>query len=488
MSCPEDDTLIALVERTLAPDAMATLAEHVDGCERCRATVGHLAAVDGERTPRAVGRYQLEDRIGAGGMGVVWKAWDPMLERRVAIKLLRPDVGEHGTARLLREARALAQLQHPNVVAVHDVGEVAGEVFLATELVDGQALDRWQPGRAPDELVAVYVQAARGLAAAHAMGLVHRDVKPSNLLVAHDGRVRVGDFGLVGRPRGHGTEDREGQLTLDGDVVGTPAYMAPEQRSGAPLDARVDQFALCVALAEALTGERPHADATASDLRALRPVEAPWVAIARGLARDPAERFATMTELADALAAHGAPRRTRIGALPWLVAAAGGAVAVVAVTVAMTGSPGGVVASPAIATGDASLAPPIAVAMYADAMNLTDAPPTDATLIDARPPLDAAVHRHPKPREPIVLGAEFVVIPSGLAECDAHQEAVIRLASCATIPDITRATLRDAIVQIHGQTISPAVLGDANARGLRAHGCELMRESVEKLAKGLGCR
>ena len=132
-------------------------------------------------------------------MGVVWAAWDPMLERRVAIKLMRPEVGEHGPARLLREARALAQLQHPNVVAVHDVGEHEGEVFLATELVDGEPLDRWQVGRGADAIVEIYVQAARGLAAAHAIGLVHRDIKPSNIFVAKDGRARVGDFGLARR-------------------------------------------------------------------------------------------------------------------------------------------------------------------------------------------------------------------------------------------------------------------------------------------------
>ena len=303
-SCPGDDTLIALVEHVLDPTRVAALADHVDGCERCRSTIGHLVAVDSKPKSSQVGRYHLEEQLGAGGMGVVWAAWDPKLERRVAIKLLRPEVGEHGPARLIREARALAQLQHPNVVAVHDVGEHDGEVFLATELVDGEPLDRWQRAHSTGEILDAYIQAARGLAAAHAMGLVHRDVKPSNILVARDGRVRVGDFGLArlgpgeaASPRGElGVAD---VLTREGDVVGTPAYMAPEQRAGKPVDGRADQYALCVALAEALGGKRPDPDAPADTLGAIDPQLAR--SLARGLRRDPLARFPDMNALAEAL-------------------------------------------------------------------------------------------------------------------------------------------------------------------------------------------
>ncbi|MBK9034335.1 MAG: protein kinase [Myxococcales bacterium] len=300
VACPGDETLLAFVEHALPAERAAALTDHVDACARCRVTLGHLAAVEGG-APTQVGRYRLEERLGAGGMGVVWAAWDPMLERRIAIKLLRPEVGPQGAARLLREARALAQLQHPNVVAVHDVGEHAGEVYLATELVDGEPLDRWQRGRSPGAIVDVYVQAARGLAAAHAMGLVHRDVKPSNIFVARDGRARIGDFGLA---RGAGASPpsalaASGVVTQDGAVVGTPAYMAPEQRAGRPVDGRADQFALCVALAEALGGARPAADSRSLDAAIPAPIAAVLV---RGLAGDPDARFADTTALAEALA------------------------------------------------------------------------------------------------------------------------------------------------------------------------------------------
>ncbi len=316
-SCPGDDTLIALVEHVLDPSRVATLADHVDGCERCRATIGHLVAVDSKPKPSQVGRYLLEEQLGVGGMGVVWAAWDPSLERRLAIKLMRPEVGELGPARLLREARALAQLQHPNVVAVHDVGEHDGEVFLATELVDGEPLDRWQRAHSTAEILDAYIQAARGLAAAHSIGLVHRDVKPSNILVARDGRVRVGDFGLARRGPHEGTGPREGMgvadvLTHEGAIVGTPAYMAPEQRAGKPVDGRADQYALCVALAEALGGKRPDPDAPAETLGAIDAHIAH--SLARGLRRDPLARFPDLDALAEALLTRPS-RRTH---LPWI--------------------------------------------------------------------------------------------------------------------------------------------------------------------------
>jgi eukaryotic-like serine/threonine-protein kinase len=310
VACPDDSELAAFVERTLNGANRDAVERHLDACPGCRETIAHLAAT-AEGQPHRIGRYRLDRVIGSGGMGVVWQAWDPALERGLAIKLLRPEAtSKLGSARLVREARALARLQHPNVIAIHDVGELAGDLFIATELVDGESMDRWQRGRAPGELIAAYAQAARGLAAAHRLGLVHRDVKPSNILVGRDGRVRVGDFGLATRaPDAAPTEPGGGRpgtpdpsLTYDGAVVGTPAYMAPEQRDGTPVDARADQFSLCLALAEALVGERPASDATAAELAA-RGIAAPWQAIARGLATRPADRYPDLGPLIAALAA-----------------------------------------------------------------------------------------------------------------------------------------------------------------------------------------
>jgi hypothetical protein len=229
-----------------------------------------------------LGRYRLERRLGAGGMGVVFAAHDPELERKVALKVLRGDAGRPaaGQARLLREAQAMARLQHPNVVAIHDVGQVDGRVFVAAEYIDGWNVRQWLAlgGRGWREVVRVYLEAGKGLAAAHAAGLVHRDFKPDNVLVARDGRVRVTDFGLA--------------LTLSapaaaapaggGKVAGTPAYMSPEQRAGAPVDARSDQFSFAAALREGLPGRVP---------RRIRRV------LARALATDPERRYPTLPGL-----------------------------------------------------------------------------------------------------------------------------------------------------------------------------------------------
>ncbi|MGE5182246.1 MAG: protein kinase domain-containing protein, partial [Acidobacteriota bacterium] len=325
-ACPSDEQLVRMVEGALADESLAHLEQHVAGCERCAALVGELGAVGRGEQPRSVGRYQLDRRIAAGGMGEVWAAWDPQLERDVAIKLVKPERADDSTERerLLREARALAKLTHPNVLAVHDVGEQDGEVFLATELVPGDTLAS-RGGASCDwrALARLYVQAARGLAAAHAVGLVHRDVKPANLLVGADGRVRVGDFGLaVKETRESGPIDpagltvrsdartaRDPQVTAPGAIAGTPAYMAPEQRLGVPPDARCDQFALCVALVEGSCGRRPAAAiepaqliAFVSERRAREPeLDAMCTLLSRGLAFEPDERFESMTALADAM-------------------------------------------------------------------------------------------------------------------------------------------------------------------------------------------
>jgi serine/threonine protein kinase len=342
-----------MVEGVLNNESLAAIEAHVDSCEQCAAVIANLGALDSAGAkPRVVGRYQLDRRIGGGGMGEVWAAWDPQLRRDIAVKLVKPERADDGreAERLKREARALARLGHPNVLAVYDVGDIDGEVFIATELVVGDTLAS-RGGANADwrELVRLYAQAARGLAAAHDAGLVHRDIKPANLLIGTDGRVRVADFGLAVRSytpspvaptevAGHADE----RITQTGYIAGTPAYMAPEQRLGEPADARADQYALCVALAEGISGRRPPLDINAEAMVAFvgerRPreddLDRVCAVIARGLSIVREERLPDMTQLANALEACLAPapsttktpittRRSRTLLIVGLAAAAG---------------------------------------------------------------------------------------------------------------------------------------------------------------------
>jgi len=161
--CPPDEAVAAFIEHALPPADRARLEGHLDRCEVCRAALGHVVSTAPPAAPRMIDRYRLDAPLGAGGMGAVYQAWDPALERAIAIKLLHPELQDaQGRERALREARALARLQHPNVIAIHDVGEHDGDVFIAMELVDGEPLDRWSRGRAPAVVIAAYVQAARG--------------------------------------------------------------------------------------------------------------------------------------------------------------------------------------------------------------------------------------------------------------------------------------------------------------------------------------
>ena len=297
------------------------------------------------RLASRVGRYILLDEIGRGGMGVVYSAFDPELERRIAVKVIDsarvsgsdPSQGER---RLIREAQAIARLSHPNVIHVYDVGKSDDDVFVAMELIDGQTLKAWAAqGRSWREILAVYCQAGRGLAAAHAAGLVHRDFKPENVLVDHVGaardvRARVLDFGLARAPeqlQGAPTEPsltssgKLERLTLTGAVAGTPAYMSPEQFEGKELDAASDQFSFCVALLEALDGQRPFIADNFAELFLAVVHEDPrppppdstvptWLreAILRGLAKDPSTRYGSMNELLAALERDPARLRKRI--------------------------------------------------------------------------------------------------------------------------------------------------------------------------------
>ncbi len=287
-----------------------------------------LAASDGgldlALAPGAViGRHVVVGRLGAGGMGVVYAAHDPELDRKIALKLVLPgsDSDGGGRSRLLREAQALARLSHPNVVAVHDVGTHGDRVWIAMEFVAGHTLSAWAElrPRRTSELVRVLLHAARGVAAAHAAGLVHRDLKPDNMMIGDDGRLRVMDFGLA-HGRGHAPASDPSrpalsqQLTRVGAVQGTPAYMAPEQWEGADTTAAADQFAWSVTAWELLHGERPFAGDTLPALAANvcagnrrrpppgRRVPA-WLRriIERGLAVQPAQRWPSMTALIAAL-------------------------------------------------------------------------------------------------------------------------------------------------------------------------------------------
>jgi tetratricopeptide (TPR) repeat protein len=322
---------------------------------------------DGE-LPRgsSLSRYVILGRLGSGGMGIVYAAHDPELDRRIALKVLRhagdSEVGAVRRTRLLREAQAMARINHPNVIAVHDVGAVGNRVFVAMELIEGVTLDVWlaQRDRTSAEVVAAFVQAGRGLAAAHAKGLVHRDFKPENALMGTDGGVRVLDFGLAqaeGSPSVDSlppdgpvaSSDALGSvppatssgrlsdpLTRVGALVGTPWYMSPEQLRGKRADARSDQWSLAAALHEGLFGEHPFACPEDLDVQTLRlrmdagarrevpPATLARVtprvraALSRALAIDPKERFPSVADFISAL--EPPPSRSR-----WLVASLLGA-------------------------------------------------------------------------------------------------------------------------------------------------------------------
>jgi eukaryotic-like serine/threonine-protein kinase len=412
-ACPPDRELVELVEGRLAGSAAARLSEHVAGCSACGAffavlSTGERAAggttattariaravLEGRGAPAtgeilgrgaSIGRYLILSLLGRGGMGEVYAAYDPELDRRVAVKLLHTARGAEGARRrLTREARALGKLSHPNVVQVHDVGEHEGDVFVAMELVDGPSLDAFcegPPQPSWEEVLAAYLDAARGLAAAHEKGIVHRDVKPSNLLRGKDGRVRVADFGLAaaraddaspGREAGDASADApdaapgraaggdvtpleetipalsdsddDAQLTATGAILGTPLYMAPEQYEGL-VSAASDQHSLCTALYQGLYGVLPFELQPGARLFAILtrknagPPPAPpagtlvppriFRALARGLAPRPEDRFPSMDALAAALRAEPDARRGS----GWRAAAVGAA-AVIAVAAA----------------------------------------------------------------------------------------------------------------------------------------------------------
>ena len=267
-----------------------------------------------------IGRFVVLSELGRGGMGVVLSAYDPELDRRIALKILHSQSASSTEARtrMLREAKAMAKLRHPNAVTVYEVGTHGEQVFLAMEFAEGGSLVDWlTKPRSSNEVLMAFVAAGRGLAAAHTAGMVHRDFKPGNVLIGADGRVQVTDFGLVGTSSGDASGDDlqgDANLTQTGAVLGTPAYMSPEQHGGEGLDARTDQFSFCVALWEALYGERPFPGRNIAQIRAAlvgdhRPTPPSasrvpkWLVriLRRGLERDPNDRFASMDKLLEEL-------------------------------------------------------------------------------------------------------------------------------------------------------------------------------------------
>ena len=332
----------------------------IDGPDRVRTRAKVLAGLfpdvsgGAEPPPPLAGRFEFVRSLGAGAMGEVVLARDLELGREVALKRLtahsRDD--DHRRQRILREARALAKIHHPHVVTLFDAQVHEGDVLLAMEYVDGPTLDAWVQRDPPIRQIVEHLQqAALGLAAIHRAGLVHRDVKPSNILVGLDGRVRVADLGLARietiavQPSGSEAPDPVGDrptsrtqpesMTRTGALVGTPAYMAPEQLAGGPADARADQFAFGVTMYEAVHGVRPFAGDTAETLaQAIRAGDRRppkpgrrvpgWLlrVLDRTLAPLAKDRYASMDEVVEALSA-GRRRRTRVVLLAAVVASAG---------------------------------------------------------------------------------------------------------------------------------------------------------------------
>lgn len=296
---------------------------------------GVRAGAQAAATAHRIGRYVILRTLGQGGMGVVYAAYDEELDRRVALKVLHSAASssQELRQRMLREAQALARISDPHVIHVYEVGEISGQVFLAMEFVNGTTLEGWQKAmpRSWQETLRMYIKAGRGLQAAHAAGLVHRDFKPENVLIGDEGRPRVADFGLA-RLEGSLLFDEgaptmppvpasdisptplQASLTQAGSIMGTPLFMSPEQHQGLLTDARSDQFSFCVALFEALYNQLPFRGATLAAVRykiftddVERPPESSPVppsvlaTLLRGLASAPGNRFPSMSDLLTAL-------------------------------------------------------------------------------------------------------------------------------------------------------------------------------------------
>ena len=322
--------------------------------------------------PPSIGRFCVARLLGRGGMWSVYEGHDPELERRVALKLLHPNLSLEHQIRLRREAQALARVTHENVVRVYEVGEHEERMFVAMELIEGQPLREWQSGGGRDwrVLISAYTQAGRGLAAAHERDLIHRDFKPANAIMGDDGVVRVLDFGLARIVNAPETVESprtpapvtptllETRITVTGTTLGTPVYMSPEQMLGQPLTAASDQYSFCVSLYEALYGELPYQAKTSAELAdkmlqgELEPPTSTavprrvYTALARGLSSRPASRHASMEALCEALEAAIRPPRRWLGVAALALVVGGGATAVAA------GTPDHVASAPGLCDDD----------------------------------------------------------------------------------------------------------------------------------------
>ncbi len=421
--------------------------------------------------PTRVGRFSLLRELGRGAMGVVYLGWDETLDRQVAVKLLHPSPGHFRAAeRLVREARGLARVTHPNVVDVYELGSHAGHMFVAMQYVRGRTLRAWQRERprSPTETLARLLEAGRGLAAVHAAGLVHRDFKPENVLVGDDERARVVDFGLVravspafemvdrlaagaevgardapATPASGAKVDLlQAKLTRTGAILGTPAYMGVEQLAGDHVDARSDQFAFCVVAWEALHAKRPFAGRSLEDLAAKLaaghveprpagstvPLEVDEV-LTRGLRVMPASRWPTMDALLDALEQAAGLRGRRV-TRGRLAVGAGGGLLLLGAAWALAGQPHAG-ARPEPVDAAAVLAP------------VRDDPPELTRALDlARARLARA-----RPDDPVSLGA---AIELG----DRHRDAM---------PLEVRASLHAVAGATHQRSALPRELGVVEA-------------------------
>ncbi len=289
--------------------------------------------------PAQVGPFKILERIGRGGMGIVYRAEDEKLKRVVALKVLPQDFDEdgHRRRRFLREARLAASIAHPNVATIHEVGEADDRIYIAMELVRGKTL-RARGKVTIEEAVRIVKEIARGVAKAHAAGIAHRDLKPDNVMISNEGEVKVLDFGLAKPTEEKKVADDPEQATVtqEGRIVGTPGYMSPEQATGRGIDVRTDVFSLGVILYELLTGTRPFKGETSMDQLIatsrdeytppsdLNPKVSAAIekVVDRCLKKEPQERFTDAAELLAALDAAGTAPPKELGRSPWIMVVA----------------------------------------------------------------------------------------------------------------------------------------------------------------------
>jgi eukaryotic-like serine/threonine-protein kinase len=468
-----------------------------------------LAAVEAQVLGRVdhpvqIGRYRVERTIGQGGMGRILLAHDDKLQRKVAIKLVSPHLADvpAARARIIREARAMAKLSDPHVAQVYEVDEVDTRLYVAMEYVDGTNLRAWlgERPRTWREILGVFLQAAKGLAAAHDKGLVHRDFKPENVVLQHSGRARVVDFGLAQIQASlHASESRGGShpaasshfvnLTATGALVGTPAYMAPEQWNADVVDGRTDQWSFCAALYEALSGRRPFAGETIAEIRAsmdaaVIPPLPPAIpgdigrAIRRGLERNPSARWLDMHRL---IAALDPNRRRRL-----VLATVGGlaTVGLVALAVRPDHDPCADVVAPIESLWSPETRAAVSVAMREPALPWADA---TADAVIAR--LDANAGAWAQAARAVCTAEEA---PGPAAAClelarQRFQDTVTQLSSHDPAVLVTAASDAELLPEPRACLEAPAIAAFASDRTQAQRDAEaLARRELFRAARSLG--